>query len=493
MEPNFLRVSLSGVKKPTELSVMNTEFLGHGFNILDGRIKLQIFDSMNVDYQPEMSPTSSEVNSRMQYYRNYADYEKELSVRVGLKPEEVCGGMWTMAQPCTSINNGAVTEQYYGTISRTRSTTKASTEGYGSLGRRFSSNMVMDPQGRSSVKSMSYSQPGEDMTSFSSVQSAREEASAPEEPSSGRSRSSSIENASVSHSVSSDSGKTTASITRSRSGSVAASQFLNQRLIYPFLTGVDKLTDYQHFIQEVEHPLYTLSIKELRGLNVDNVSPAPTQLPPDGRFHTGLAARIQREEDRVINTFLQQIRANGQTVTSDFSFRDETKPGYYQLIERIGTHFISSLTFGRKAEYRWSLQDKQAKDAMTKITSQQKYRKRFMNAVAVWLSEDMSIAEINGDSTDKSELKKVKLPKHCSESIGVTPNFHLKSPLERMSSARPFAFKLESITQLFPVSAPGRITRSDMELAIEVYLEEMKPFRDVAQVKDGSVVSIYAP
>ncbi|PRP81178.1 hypothetical protein PROFUN_02012 [Planoprotostelium fungivorum] len=469
-----LRVSLSGMKPP-DLSVINTEFLGYGFNILDGRIKVQIFDSMNVEYQKEMNPNSTELVTRNNHFKTYIDYERELCIRTGLAPEDSCAGMWTLCHLSASTTNGVITEHYCNTISRTRSSTRTSSElGFGLFGKKLSSAGSSDHIGKGPSARNIFPQLTEEQST-----------SAPNlndhdiqfEESSERSRTTSIE--------SSGSG-----ITRSRSGSVATTQFYNQRLIFPFLTGIEKLDEYQHFVYEVEQAMYKLSIKELRGLNVGNPSSGPhAQLPPGETFHTALSSKIQREEDRIINMYHQQNRANGKAPNSDFSFRDETKAGYYQLIERIGTHFVSSLTYGRKAEYRWSLQDKQAKDAISKITAQQKYRKRFTNAVNLWMNEELN-GEANGDS---SELKKVKLPKHCAEAMGMTPNWYFKTPEDKMSTARPFDFKLERISVLFPVKAAGRISRSDMELAIEVYLEEMKPIRDVNNVRDGSVISIFSP
>lgn len=70
-----------------------------------------------------------------------------------------------------------------------------------------------------------------------------------------RSRASSVESTSVT--------------SRSRSGSVSGGVFYNQRLVSPFLTGIEKLDEYQHFIQEVEQPMYTLSVKELKGESRD--------------------------------------------------------------------------------------------------------------------------------------------------------------------------------------------------------------------------------
>jgi len=467
MDHGQLRVSLTGMKPP-DLSVLNTEFLGYGFNILDGRIKSQIFDSMNVEYLPNTE--SNEFTTRDKHFRNYKDYEKELSTRCGLAPEDECPGMWSLAYPATSANG--MVEYYCNTISRTRSSTRTNSEqSFGSLGRRLAASNSMDQLSRPSLKNVFPSLTEEQTTSAPNLNDLHDNIQIEE----GRSRASSIESGSIS---------------RSRSGSVSSLQFFNQRLVFPYITGIEKLDDYQHFIQEVEQTMYTLTVKELRGLNVHNVSSTPLPLPPDGTFHTGLSAKIQREEDRLINAFHQAARANGQTTTSDFSFRDETKASYYQLIERIGTHFISSLTFGRKAEYRWSLQDKPAKDAISKITSQQKYRKRFLAAVASWINEELN-NEGGSQEIPEKELKKVKLPKHCAEAMGITPNWHKKE--NRMANARPFAFKLQRISTLFPVSAPGKISRSDIELAIEVYLEEMKPIRDVANIKDGSVISIYSP
>eukprot|EP01117_Protostelium_nocturnum_P007938 TRINITY_DN2834_c0_g1_i1.p1 TRINITY_DN2834_c0_g1~~TRINITY_DN2834_c0_g1_i1.p1 ORF type:complete len:946 (+),score=308.37 TRINITY_DN2834_c0_g1_i1:367-3204(+) len=477
-----LRVSLTGLKSP-DFSVLTTEFLGHGFNILDGRIKFQVFDSLHVDYQPEMSPkaTPDILPSKLLHFKNYLEYERELCSRVGILGEDYCEGMFTMAVPLTS-SNSVITENFSGSTGRSRSGSRSSSDiGLSFLGGKKKNSLrglfsSSSEDAGSIANRNTLSQPNlPDHSRLDPLQLA----SLDIHEERGRSRSSSIET----------------NGTRSRSGSVTGVAFYNQRIIYPFLTGIEKLSDYQHLVQEIEHPLYTLGINGLKGLslpspaNFSSNNNAP--LPPYGaeKHHTSISSRILKEEERVISNFHQTTRTNGGSVSNDFSFRDETKPYYYQLIERIGTHFFTSLTFGTKAEYRWSLMDKQGKDAITKITAQQKYKRRFTSAVQSWFNEELSLNESNGESTEK----KVKLPKHCSEAVGLIPSWYTKDPDEKMASARPFAFKLQSLASLFPQNNPGRISRNDMELAVQVYLEEMKPVRDASRLKDSSVVCIFSP
>lgn len=214
------------------------------------------------------------------------------------------------------------------------------------------------------------------------------------------------------------------------------------RETFPFLTDIEKLENYQHFIVELEETMYTLQMK----------TPGASQL------------NFILDEDV---QFVQQ-----------HIFTKDTKKQYYNVIEKFGTHYIKQATFGAKAEIRWSVPEKTDKDALDKITSLQNIKKKLNSALENWKQSKFSSDFKSNES----------LPKNCLESRRITDNFLLENDAEKAQKAYQLKFQLEEISNLFS----GQIKIS-METAIRVYLEEMRPRSSANDVKEEDIVCLYLP
>jgi hypothetical protein len=214
------------------------------------------------------------------------------------------------------------------------------------------------------------------------------------------------------------------------------------RETFPFLTDIERIENYQHFIVELEESLYSLQMK----------------LPGASQLNFMLDEDVQYVHQHI--------------------FTKETKKQYYSVIEKFGTHYIKQATFGAKAEIRWSLPEKTDKDALDKITSLQNHKKRLNAAIESWKQSNFS-PDYKSNET---------LPKSCLESRRITDNFLHAKDVEKAHHAYQIKFQLEEISNLFS----GQ-TKISMETAIRVYLEEMRPRSHANDIKEEDIVCLYLP
>jgi hypothetical protein len=168
-------------------------------------------------------------------------------------------------------------------------------------------------------------------------------------------------------------------------------------------------------------------------------------------------------EDPGSETLSQNIMEESRYF-EEHPFKAESKQRYYHFIETYGTHFLKEISLGAKAELRWSFKEKAGKDALTTVTKNQKHRKMFHNRWDSW--EKLGFRTIS--QADHAKM----MPKHCSETKKLTPNF-LKVNPQRFNEAVPIGVIVQEISSLF-----NPTVKNEIDLAIRVYIEEMKPRRD---------------
>lgn len=203
----------------------------------------------------------------------------------------------------------------------------------------------------------------------------------------------------------------------------------------PLMTTVEKSPEYHHLLFELERESY--------GLNI----PEPTQLSD------------WIKEDPDVSFIMTQ------------PFNKETRHRFYSLFEKYGTHWVRGVTFGSKAELRWSFQEKEGQDAFASISHTHSLKRLFVQTTKSWKEGKFQINE------------NPKLPKQCFQQQVLTSNFHL----DKSAKPKQIAFRLEEISQLFPIEVA-----MELEIAIRTYLVEMQPLRDVSRIKEGSFVSIFS-
>jgi len=214
----------------------------------------------------------------------------------------------------------------------------------------------------------------------------------------------------------------------------------DQKDVFPFMCNIDRLDSYQHYLYETEETLYTLKAKL-------------------GSSH---ASTFFTDSD------VQYIKEN--------EFNNDTKQVYYAIIDRYGTHFVKSCSFGAKAELRWSFAEK-AENGMERMQNLQHMKKRFNDTLENWKS-----AHYRSDSLKAEDER---LPRGCLEERKVTYNFTLGDS-EKLRQAEQIKLHLEEISALFTENA-----RDNMELAVKCYLDEMKPKKSVDEIKEEGLIAIY--
>lgn len=211
---------------------------------------------------------------------------------------------------------------------------------------------------------------------------------------------------------------------------------------HPFLCDIENVDKAQHFILSVEQYAYGLAL----------------ELP-------GSISRLLREEER-------KLKEN--------PFSLETKAMYYSFIEKYGTHLVKNAYFGQKAEMRWSLRSKSFEvDALSKITKNLQNKQKFEETFKLW-------RQTNFDTVGEGSKKvKKNTPKNCDMSMRVTTGLS-----DQFGDGTPvqISFNLQPIHQIFDEES----VRSSMEIAVRLYIEEMRPKNEPEDFKDGDIVALYS-
>jgi hypothetical protein len=114
----------------------------------------------------------------------------------------------------------------------------------------------------------------------------------------------------------------------------------------PFMCNIDKIASYQHMIFENTEELYRLKLRNT-------------------------TSQIENEKD--------VAKILGQ------KFNRTTKLLFFKVIDRFGTHYVKEVTFGSKAELRWSIEgSRKNKDAFGNVVKEQKNKKKFEEAARQW-------------------------------------------------------------------------------------------------------------
>jgi len=182
----------------------------------------------------------------------------------------------------------------------------------------------------------------------------------------------------------------------------------------------------------------------------------------------------QLDLDMQVNT-PKFIKENEYAFANTTPFNSVSKANYYNFIEKYGTHFIKRVNFGAKAEFWWSYED-QLMDVFDRVTKDKKYRKKFNESFDGW------------KECDYGEDPKNKPPSGVLETKSKTSNFNIKKE-DKSTEAELIGFRLEELSSLFPEPQ----VRTEFEIAIKVYLEEMKPIRDVSTMNDNAVIGLFNP
>mmetsp|Transcript_4606 Transcript_4606/g.6419 ORF Transcript_4606/g.6419 Transcript_4606/m.6419 type:complete len:969 (+) Transcript_4606:69-2975(+) len=264
------------------------------------------------------------------------------------------------------------------------------------------------------------------------------------------------------------------------------------KVLLPFLCGIEKLDEYHHFIYEITKRAYNVSV-------IENNIYSPHTVNVADIYASGQSQ--QDKSDAELKGFLD---FDSRFAIVKQAFSPDTKMQYYELFDRYGTHIIKQITIGSKAELRWSVKQSSHSENLTKnyelvnkITRTQKHKNMFMNATYYWKQVLM------GNSQAQS-----KIPKHCIESHTQTRTFTLKrSDMEVVGAVidnanpeklRPsideigddvIAFTVEEFSSLFKTP----FFQNQIELAVKSYIEEMSPIRSISALSDGMVVTLYCP
>eukprot|EP01114_Cavostelium_apophysatum_P020807 TRINITY_DN7074_c0_g1_i2.p1 TRINITY_DN7074_c0_g1~~TRINITY_DN7074_c0_g1_i2.p1 ORF type:complete len:764 (-),score=225.11 TRINITY_DN7074_c0_g1_i2:48-2339(-) len=206
----------------------------------------------------------------------------------------------------------------------------------------------------------------------------------------------------------------------------------------PILCPVEKIENFHYLMMEITEDCYYLNIEP-----------------------SGVKGRTFSEKD--IEFALQG------------TFDSTNKSDFYAFFEKFGTHYIKQVNYGAKAEMVWTYEERFF-DVLDKVTKTQKYKKKFGKSFDDW------------KQSGYSENNKATTPGLCAEFRRVTPNFLSKSR-DKMADAEPIGFLVEEISRLFD----NKKVRKAFEIAAKVYIEEMKPIRDLTKVTDGQVVGLFHP